>query len=64
MQVGTYSPENLDLIQTPTTKMAVALVWNREERGLHIYEGTVPAKVKAKRRAAGKAARIARRASR
>lgn len=64
MEAGTISPENLDLIQTPATKMAVALVWNREERGLHIYGGTVPTKTKIKRRAANKAARIARRATR
>lgn len=64
MQAGTISPENLDLVQTPLTKMAIALVWNREERGLHVYGGTVPAKTIAKRRKAGKAARIARRASR
>lgn len=64
MQAGTISPENLDLIQTPATKMAVALVWNREERGLHIYGGSVSAKTIAKRRKAGRAARAARRASR
>lgn len=32
--------------------------------GKHIYEGTVPAHVKARRRAKGKAARKARRANR
>lgn len=52
----------------PAAQMLIAL--NRAASGisgrnlLHIYSGTVPAATIAKRRAAGKAARKARRASR
>lgn len=51
-------------INSPTTKMAIALAANREQRGLHVYEGTVPAKTVAKRRAADKVAKASRKANR
>lgn len=43
-------------------RLGLLLALNRT--GKHIYEGTVPAAVKAKRRAAGKRAKAARKASR
>ena len=45
---------------SPATKMLSALAATRK----HVYEGTVPAAVKARRRAAHKAPRRARRAAR
>lgn len=51
-------------IFSPTTKMAIALAANRDQRGLHVYEGTVPASTTAKRRAANKVARKSRKANR
>lgn len=45
---------------SPSTKMALALA----ATGKHVYEGTVPAAVVARRRAKNKAARKARRAGR
>jgi hypothetical protein len=72
MSTVTYSEDvaqqiNPDLaspIFSPTTKMAVALAANRDQRGLHIYADTVPAKTTAKRRAANKAAKASRKANR
>lgn len=53
-----------DVYQTPhqrdLTRMLVALA----HTGKHVYLGTVPAAVKAKRRAANRRARVARRAAR
>lgn len=43
-------------------RLGLLLALNRS--GKHIYEGTVPAHVKAKRRAKNKAARAARKAAR
>lgn len=43
-------------------RLGLLLTLNRS--GKHIYEGTVPAHVKAKRRAKNKAARAARKAAR
>jgi hypothetical protein len=51
-------------LDSPTTKMAVALAANRDQRGLHIYAGTVPAKTKATRRAANKVAKTSRKDNR
>jgi hypothetical protein len=51
-------------IFSPTTKMAVALAANRDQRGLHIYAGTVAPKTKAKRRAANKVAKASRKDNR
>jgi hypothetical protein len=58
------NPDLASPIFSPTTKMAVALAANRDQRGLHIYAGTVPAKTTAKRRAANKVARQSRKANR
>lgn len=57
--VSVASDEDLAKASSPSTKMAVAL-----SRLAHVYGGTVPAHVKAKRRRQNKAARIARRAAR
>jgi hypothetical protein len=54
----------VDPLHSPTTKMAIALAANRDQRGLHVYAGTVPTKTIDKRRKANKAAGIARRATR
>lgn len=51
-------------LDSPTTKMAIALAANREQRGLHIYAGTVPAATTAKRRAANKTAKASRKTNR
>jgi hypothetical protein len=51
-------------LSSPTTKMAIALAANRDQRGLHVYGGTVPAKTIAKRRAADKVAKASRKANR
>jgi hypothetical protein len=45
-------------------KMIFAITRLAEANRLNVYQGTVPAKVKAKRRAAGKLAKAARKASR
>jgi hypothetical protein len=57
-------PELAIPLNSPQTKMAIALAANRDQRGLHVYEGTVPAKVVAKRRAADKVAKASRKANR
>lgn len=51
-------------IFSPATKMAIALAANRDQRGLHVYEGTVPQATKEKRRAANKVAKASRKANR
>ena len=55
---------DLTPMNSPTTKMAIALAANRDQRGLHIYEGTVAGKTIERRRKANKAATIARKAGR
>lgn len=52
--------EDLARASSSSTKMALALA----ATGKQVYEGTVPAAVIARRRAANKRARIARRAAR
>jgi hypothetical protein len=52
--------EDIAKADSPSTKMALALA----ATGRKVYEGTVPARVVAKRRAKSKAARKARRAAR
>ena len=52
------SDEDVAQQWSPQSQMAIAM------GGMQIYRGTVPAHVKAKRRAKNKAARLARRASR
>lgn len=47
-----------------STLMLIALRDKRAASGATIYAGTVPAKVKARRRAANRRARVARRAAR
>lgn len=51
-------------LDSPTTKMAIALAANRDQRGLHVYAGTVPAKTTEKRRAANKVAKASRKVNR
>lgn len=53
-------PDDIAKASSPSTKMALALA----ATGKQVYEGTVPAAVVARRRAANKRARIARRAGR
>jgi len=53
------TPEDVDRVTQPT-RMLLAIA----ATGKHLYEGTVPAAVKARRRAANKTARKARRATR
>ena len=53
-------PEDIARAGSPSTKMALALA----ATGKHVYEGTVPAAVKARRRAKNKVARRARRVRR
>lgn len=53
-------PDDIARASSPTTKMALALA----ATGRHVYEGTVPRHVIARRRAKNKAARKARRAAR
>lgn len=55
------TPEQASPVVTPSP-FAVAILGGLQ--GRHIYAGTVPAKVIARRRAANKAARAARRAHR
>lgn len=57
-------PTKASPIFSPTTKMAIALAANRDQRGLHVYAGTVPAKTIAKRRKADKTAKASRKANR
>lgn len=59
-RVTTVTPEEIRHANRPSTKMLLALT----ATGKHIYEGTVPAAVKARRRAANKRARVARRRAR
>lgn len=59
-RVTTASPEDIAKASSPGTKMLLALA----ATGKHVYGGTVPAAVKARRRAASKAARRARRSGR
>lgn len=56
----TVTPEDIAKATSLSTKMLLALT----ATGKHIYEGTVSGAEKAKRRAKGKAARAARKASR
>jgi hypothetical protein len=54
------SPDEIAKAESPSTKMALALA----ATGKRVYEGTVPAAVKARRRAANKRAKTARKAAR
>lgn len=56
----TVGAEDIAKASSPSTKMLLAL----RAKGKHMYEGTVPAAVKARRRAQGKRARHARRVGR
>jgi hypothetical protein len=56
----TVGREDIARAESPSTKMALALA----RKPGHTYEGTVPRAVIDRRRAKGKAARIARRAAR
>jgi hypothetical protein len=56
----TVGREDIKKADSPSTKMALALA----RKPGHVYEGTVPAAVIARRRVKGKAARLARRAAR
>lgn len=53
-------PDDIAKADSPSTKMLLAL----SATGKHVYQGTVPAAVKARRRAKNKVARRARRAAR
>lgn len=53
-------PDDFAKAKSPATKMLLALA----ATGKHVYEGTVPAAVIARRRAANKRARAARKAAR
>jgi hypothetical protein len=69
MELATDTPLAIDdalaiPLDSPTTKMAFALAANRDQRGLHIYAGTVPNSTKLKRRAANKVAKASRKANR
>ena len=52
------------LLTSPEQKRRTAFLLALTAIGKHVYEGTVPAAVVARRRAKNKAARIARRAAR
>lgn len=56
------SDADVEKATSPSTLMAVVL--NRTKRDGEVYAGTVPGRVKAKRRARGKRARAARKAAR
>ena len=56
----TIGPDEIAKAESPSTKMALALA----ATGKRVYEGTVPAAVKARRRAANKRAKAARKAAR
>jgi len=58
--VSTISAEEIAHANRPSTQMLMAI----SATGKHLYQGTVPAHIKARRRAANKAARIARKANR
>lgn len=58
--VTTVTPDDIAKASSPSTQMLLAM----GATGRKVYEGTVPAAVKAQRRAKNKAARKARRASR
>ena len=59
-RVTTITPDEVAHADRPSTQMLLAM----GAIGKPIYEGTVPGHVKARRRAAGKAARRARKAAR
>lgn len=59
-RVNTLSPEDIEIAERPSTRMLLALA----DTGKHLYQGTVPGHVKAKRRARNKVARASRRANR
>jgi hypothetical protein len=61
-RVETRTDEQLAVAEgnRPTTQMLLAI----SATGKHLYQGTVPAHVKARRRRQNKAARLARRAGR
>ena len=48
----------------PVNLLQRSILFGLQRTGRHVYAGTVPADVKARRRAASKAARKARRANR
>ncbi|GAB3863291.1 hypothetical protein GCM10028801_30570 [Nocardioides maradonensis] len=59
-RVNTLSPEDIAIAERPSTRMLLAIA----DTGKHLYQGTVPAHVKAKRRARNKVARLSRKANR
>lgn len=59
-KVSIASPEDVAKANSPATKMLLAI----SATGKHLYEGTVSAAEKSRRRAKNKAARRARRAGR
>jgi hypothetical protein len=59
-----FGRTDLEKGSSPSTKMALALAAKSARDGGRTYEGTVPRAVVVRRRAKGKAARVARRAGR
>lgn len=58
------NPFRKALAQSPAQRNSTGMLLALGDTGKHVYQGTVPAHVKAKRRAQNKSARVARRAGR
>jgi len=52
------------MTSTEPDPYAVSILWALQSTGKHVYAGTVPAHVKARRRAANKVAKASRKANR